>query len=395
MGLALSIYSLAQQGPTTVVAPPAPWWQSFITSALGLTILFIFLTTIITVIVQQRRKDKCLKLFNDHHVTFLSTVGRALWGDLRVHSKGLEFEYDAPYRTRRGLLKTGQLLYEQDLAACQVLCRTVHALSDKEKQSREAQIRRTFKPGLLRRFARRVRNVFNMLRDAFSKSLSVLIGQFAKVRADTAVASHQGDVNTIGQTLLGAAANAYEPMLERHIGQDVIVQLSCPADPARQSIELPGYLVDYTDRFVAIFSKDQTPLYEGKLEVGDEVIEQPWCKVTPTDDHVTVLCRGQELLVVHDFVSGDNTNRLDVVLANGAALSLPREKGKVVTLRYSITRQVDIVAPRSQAVVYYTSRPSPSTVTEDRSTGIAPECEEPEGSQLVSRAKGLFTLWKS
>ena len=48
------------------VIAPEPWWKPLI-SPLFLTVIFIFLTTVITVLVKNRKKDKCLKLLNDYH----------------------------------------------------------------------------------------------------------------------------------------------------------------------------------------------------------------------------------------------------------------------------------------------------------------------------------------
>ena len=71
-------------------------WTVLLDNALALTVLFIFLTAIVSLLLKARRKDKCLKLLQGSHVAYLTTAGQAIWGDLRVYSLGLELTYDAP-----------------------------------------------------------------------------------------------------------------------------------------------------------------------------------------------------------------------------------------------------------------------------------------------------------
>ena len=55
-----------------------------------MTVLGVFALTIIGALVRTRQRDKCLKLLNDHHVTYLPVDGEPMWGDLYVSSNGLE-----------------------------------------------------------------------------------------------------------------------------------------------------------------------------------------------------------------------------------------------------------------------------------------------------------------
>ena len=77
-----------------------------------MTVLGIFALTIIGALVRARQRDKCLKLLNDHHVTYLPVDGKPMWGDLYVASNGLELCFDAPFVNRRGLTKTSTLVFK-------------------------------------------------------------------------------------------------------------------------------------------------------------------------------------------------------------------------------------------------------------------------------------------
>src|SRR3712207_2116247 len=75
------------------------------------TLLFIFLTAIITTVVTKWARDKCLKFFNGYHVTIERSRGQTIWGRLKVFSSGVEVMYDHPFVDARGRKKTSYLLY--------------------------------------------------------------------------------------------------------------------------------------------------------------------------------------------------------------------------------------------------------------------------------------------
>ncbi len=360
------------------VAPAAttPWWELLIENGLALTILFIFVTAILSVLVNQRRRDKCLKLMHDYHVSYLTKAGNVIWGDMLVYSKGLEVLFDRPYRTQRGLFKTSQLIYETDLENCLAICRTVDGLTQKEKKDRRRQIRKTFRPNLIRRSRRGVRNVLNTFKDAFSQALTALIGQFMKTTArETTLASQEPGVKEIGKTLVGASGNAYEPMLERHIGKPVVVRLADTAGDHASPMDLPGYLVDYTDRYLAVFNVEHEPIAVERLEVTDS-LQRPGYTIVLSDGRIDVTCLGPEALVIKSIKTDQRYAELDVVLTKGRMVTLPSDGGASIALHLERTRRIDIICPRSHASVYFGGEYADVTKhveIKEREVGMAPE----------------------
>src|SRR5436853_2688106 len=80
-----------------------------------LTLLFIFLTAIITTVATKWSRDKCLKFFNHYHVTLERTRGQTIWGIFKVFSSGVEVIYDHPFVDSHGRKKTSYLLYGQEV----------------------------------------------------------------------------------------------------------------------------------------------------------------------------------------------------------------------------------------------------------------------------------------
>ncbi len=322
-----------------------------------MSIGLIFLAAIVGAIVAQRRRDRCLKLIDDYHITLQTTAGRCIWGDLRVYAKGVEVIYDAPYMTAQGLVKSSYMLYDEELANVLAISRYVGGLTDDELRTRARQVEARFHPAAWRRSIRWFRNMFNTVRDAGAKALGAVIGQFAKARPGTVVSQSSAEVNQIGQTIISNVGYAYEPMLEKHIGTPVVLELASPSDPAKRTIELPGYLAEYSDRYVAVFNVDQ-PVHERIELSGDAALEREDLTIASDERAATVTNKADTPLVIESVATGDVTRELNVVLTNGASARLSRGADVgAMTLHLVRVRQIDIVCPRQHARVRHASSP--------------------------------------
>ncbi len=382
---------LAQVAPGVPGAPGADTWNLNLDSIFWITLLFIFLTAIISAFIRMRQKDKCLKLLHDYHVSYGAVSGRTIWGDLSVFSQGVELRFDVPYRTGRGLIKSSAMIYQPELAQQLAVLRWEPSLTPEEKQARLKQVRRSFRPGLFRRFSRWLHNIFNTIRDAFVKAFSAFIGQLAKVNpASSVLTTQRSGVEQIGSTLIAApAGNAYEPMLEEHIGQPVVLELQSPADPAKKIMELPGYLVDYTQQYVAVFNVDHHAMASLDLKVS-QTTTQPNVTVTLEPGRTTVTCTGPEAVVINCYEHAGRQVDLGVVLTNGSSIDLPRGDDQPISVQLVLTRTLDIVCPRAQASVRYGG--DTPRHTRDNWRGMAPEHEAEQEHPLGLRERLLGIL---
>ena len=319
-----------------------------------MSIALMFLAAIVGAIFANRRRDRCLKLIDDDHVTLQTTTGRSIWGDLIVFSTGIEVQYDTPYLTSAGLLKNSYMLYGDEMPNMLALGRYIGALTEKERLQRAKQVRKRFDPPFWRRAVRWGRNMFNTVRDAGNKALSAIIGQLAKAKPGTVMSQSTSEMNQIGQTIITGVGNAYEPMLERHIGRPVVLELTSPADPDKKNIELPGYLAEYSDRYVAIFNLDQ-PVSEALTLEVNENIEGDGLTMTVAELSFTVTNRTAVPLVIESVEMADGEHReLAIVLVQGTSARLARMQG-VKCIHLSRVPHIDIVCPRQYARVRHAS----------------------------------------
>jgi hypothetical protein len=343
------------------------------------TLMFIFVTAIVTTIVTKWSRDKCLKFFNGYHVSLERHRGQTMWGRLKVFASGLEIVYDHPFVDAFGRRKTSFLMYQQDLdMQLLTLLRYHDELSDEERDRRLTQINRTFNPGPLRRLWRGARNLVNTLRDAFNAAIGAVVGQYQRMNPASAVMGSQaGQVTQLGQTLLGKFANAYEPLLEQYIGQPVILDVADPLNPNNRWNEYTGYLADYTLTHIAVFNVEHGGGEPMRLKLpavdrGDALPPLP--APPPPGGAPPVL--PPPLLLEHDMavrVDGlrmkiQNTRHepvaarrlerenlepveLGVVIAPSATLDLPVRDARGGTLVLERIRCLDVLAPRRWATI--------------------------------------------
>jgi hypothetical protein len=344
-----------------------------------LTLLFIFLTAIVTTVLTKNARDKCLKFFHHYHVTLERLRGQTSWGRLRVFSSGVEIVYDHPYVDHRGRRKTSYLMYQQELDQQLLSVLRYHDELDTEHQkARLKQVHRTFNPGPLKRFARSVRNFVNTLRDAFNAAIGAMVGQYQRMNPSSMIIGSQGQsVTQIGQTLLGRFANAYEPLLEQYIGRAVILDVADPVNPNNATVQYAGYLADYTQQFIAVFNVEHRTAEEAALDLPDAEWGDPLppLPVPPppgapapalppalkTEHDLAVRLDGPRVKIMntrHEPVvvrrlerAGFEPLELGMIIPPSGTLDLPARDARGGRLFLEFVRCLDVVAPRKYATV--------------------------------------------
>ncbi|HEV2295029.1 MAG TPA: hypothetical protein VGR35_14335 [Tepidisphaeraceae bacterium] len=370
------MFAILAQAPP----PPAPSPPISAATIFYLTLLFIFLTAIITTVATKWSRDKCLKFFHRYHVTLERYRGQTIWGKLKVFSSGLEVIYDNPFIDAHGRKKTSFMMYQQEMENQLLsLFRYHDELSPEQQRERSEQIQRTFNPGPLRRFMRGVRNFVNTLRDAFNAAIGTAVGQFQRANPSSAVLTSQaGNVTQIGQTLLGKfAANAFEPLLEQYIGQPVILDVADPINPNNATVEYAGYLAEYTQYFIALFNVNHKS--DAAIEVTLPDVERgeplPPLSAPPppgapapvlpppakVEHDVAVRIDGLRLKVQnlrHDPLVARRLERegfepveFGMVIPPNGTLDLPARDARGGKLVLDVVRCLDVVAPRKFANV--------------------------------------------
>jgi hypothetical protein len=228
----------------------------------AITIIFIILATFVAAFIKKRSRDKCLKDFSQNLVTLEEIKGKLIWGKLRVENTGLELQYRTKHKDKEGHDETSYLLYKQEYPNIQALIRYHDELSEGNRKEREKELKRTYHPNLLRRFKRKIQNIFKTVRDSVMEVVNLLISQAKRATPAGAMLTSQDKyVSQIKQELMGSAGTSFEPLLERYIGRKVVLELN----KGDKILEYPGVLKDYSAEFIEIMDvnyrvkEDQPP----------------------------------------------------------------------------------------------------------------------------------------
>ncbi len=231
-----------------------------------LPMALLFVAATVTAIATRRKRDRCLKYFNREPVMILMRSGKWLWGRFNAFPKAMELVFENPEKDDSGQRKASYVLYSPEIDGVKKILQPPPAAGTKEHDRWKKEIQRVANPSLLRRARRWTWNVFNTLRDAISQSLGMVIGSMKKATPMGKVAGADKRAGEIGDTLLGTVPNAYEPVLEKYLSKQVVVEML--EDGA--VIEFAGLLQEYSEKYLLL----RNVAYQPDLETFAELPER-------------------------------------------------------------------------------------------------------------------------
>ncbi len=231
----------------------------FLDNVLLITILLILGLAIFGAILKARRRDICLKSFTGFLVYTRLKNGKQIWGELVTDATGIELMYRADHPDADGHIESSYIVFNAEMANVYLIIRFLDELTEENAKRRQKTLNRSYHPNLVRRLRRKIRNWFNMIRDAVSQALSSLIAAATKT-GPTAIASQQKTMAGTGGQLVEWFGNAYDPILERHIGRKIVVEVASPEGPI---IEYVGVFREYSGDYLEVmdvtFKEDGRP----------------------------------------------------------------------------------------------------------------------------------------
>jgi hypothetical protein len=176
-----------------------------------------------------------------------------MWGTLAIHSKALEIIFSRPHRISSGDEHLTHIIYEQNMTDIALLLRPEPAPGSLAHQRWLREMQQLRNPPLHRRVARNVRNLFNMLRNAFGESIAVVVGLVKQRTTVGKIAGADQKATEAGKQLLTAIPASYEPILEHYLSREVAVQsFKDIANPGAGFVERVGVLAEYSDKFILL-----------------------------------------------------------------------------------------------------------------------------------------------
>ena len=211
-------------------------------SALLITLFIIIGAAVLGAIVAARVRDPCIKQWHGYPVDLLLVGGARFEGRIHSESSGIEIGFASAQRGAGGAERYSFVLYRDEYASIDKVVRYLDALTPAELNKREGALRHAYRPGLHRRMARRARNWLNTLKDAFADAAGAVAGH-AGMKAQA------GRASSTSAVMVGSLGRAHDPLLERHIGQRVVVIVD---EHSEDEIEFEGIFREYSSAFLSI-----------------------------------------------------------------------------------------------------------------------------------------------
>lgn len=217
----------------------------------AITIVSIIAVSIIGMFFQRRAKDKCLCVFSDNLVTIEMKNNSVLRGKLSVESTGLEIVYDSPIKNSAGYEQASYILYKPEFVNIQTIIRYSDDLDEKLMELRKKEIEEICRSGSFHKTGRKIRSFVNTIRDSMMEIFNLFMGRMRATPVGGILTSQEKYI-TQARTQFAGQQTAFEPLLEKHMGQEVIVEVS----KGEAIYKLTGLLREYTSEFVEIMDVD-------------------------------------------------------------------------------------------------------------------------------------------
>lgn len=239
-------------------------------NSLTITILLIVVVSIMGIIARRRKKDRCLRDFKNSPVTIEKIDGTTIAkGILTVKTTGLVVNFPEVITTPKGFSISSSLIYKYEFDFIQAIIRPHEELSLDGKKKREKKLRKTYRPTLVQKIIRKIRNTFNALKDSFLEIMNISM-TYLTTKKTSILTSQDKYVRNINTELLESVGMSHEPLLESYIGHLVVFELL----KADQKIRFSGVLKDYTKEFIEVMDVEYSLPGEEKTQIVDLIVPQ-------------------------------------------------------------------------------------------------------------------------
>ena len=216
------------------------------TLAFWLPLLLLFLSALVGAVIKRKSCDHCLKKFENSKVS-IQLGGEWFCGTLEVFAQGIELK-NSNQSEWEGAPILSHIIHAAELEKVSLIIRKAPPLDTKLGQVWQKERKRLVDPPLQDRIKRSVLNSFNMLRDSFGQAMKAIIGSMSK---DTRLGKTKDADKRFGEiqgNLTNMIPNAWEPILEKYLGNSVAVERKVDSKILLES----GILEDYSSKYLLL-----------------------------------------------------------------------------------------------------------------------------------------------
>jgi len=322
------------------------WFNEVFDVTLLATIGLIFVATLIGAYLRASRRDPCLKSFDGYNVTLEHADNKVVWGKLELAATGLELRYASSVQDVRHV-ESSFILYGEEFASIQAIYRYIDQLDEESRARRKQDLRRSFRPGPLRRLTRSLRNFMSVASESMAEVAGVIVGRLRRPAGRYITDEGETQIKNLSSTFITHVGTGYDPLLERFIGQKMVFEV-VEDDEVHEHV---GIFKQYSPDFFEILDV-QFPQREQISIDEDGAPPSDLIEVTRQGASLHIANRSQKLLLIHALEIDDHEEPLNVVVDTGESIDLhPETPFGVATLHFRVTRELDMIMPRHRCVV--------------------------------------------
>jgi hypothetical protein len=217
------------------------------TFAFWLPLILLFVSALTGTALKRRARDHCLKKFQESKVILPKGEGTWERGILRVFAQGIELTYGKVRSEVLGAIES-LVLHPAEVDRVAYFIRPAPAPDTRAGVEWERELARIRTPSFFDRIIRANLNFYNMLRDAFGQASQAILGAISKDSSMGKVRNADKHASEVGSGLTGLVPNAWEPILEKYRGHQVVVERKTKDGTVKEA----GVLEDYSAKYLLV-----------------------------------------------------------------------------------------------------------------------------------------------
>lgn len=312
-----------------------------------ITLGVILLAALLGAWMRGRYKDRCLRDFDGYRVTIERDGGHIVWGDMELYPTGFELIYGADVQDDDHM-ETSYILYKDEYRSLRAIYRYARDLTPELQARRARSVEKSLHPGLLRRAMRSLRNFLSTAADSFADAVTMAVGRMRVKGAAVMTDTSQTYMRGISKDVFGYVGTGFDPLLEKHIGTQVVIEMLEDGVVHEHSGVFKDYSADFLELLDVYYPLPQEVSLDGEAErqIADKIT------IMLDDKQLHIHNRAEQPQHLERIEVGEEQTELNAILPPGEELVLPIVTGgQVVNLYMRIASRLDMIVPRTGTLI--------------------------------------------
>jgi tetratricopeptide (TPR) repeat protein len=214
----------------------------------------------------------------------------------------------------------------------------------------------------LRLLLRKSRNFLTTASASLNEVMSMLIGRMREPLGAYMSEASENSLKRFSGDIISYVGASQDPLLERFIGKRVVVEL-LEGDEVHEHV---GLFKNYSSQFLELLDV-QFPCKQTLTLEQDAVVNTAQIMAVAREEEITFANQGETPILVHSLRTEEGEEQLlNVVVDGGEQISIHPDTGfEKADLQLKVVRELDMILPRSRAMVRHRAGNLPTTTLTD------------------------------